>query len=212
MTKIELLRPHEEPVESDGLPVAASEEPFELEPAPEPASESKWAPSPVAGVHSASKGASTTARVTPRSTFDAMRAERASGNGAFRFVYHPSADTGESRLQRSLDALSNIVVSPAPVAGEWLDAAAILKRDAVRLRNSSQARHATVLLTLADALTFTAPSEPTLDMVASEVLQRGLALLTNPFISQEAEENLDIELISAGWNLAPASTGAPLAR
>ncbi len=141
-----------------------------------------------------------------------MPGERGAGSDSFRFAYHPRTAGGESRLHRSMAALRNVASPPEAVAGEWLEAAAILKRDAVRLRDTSHARHATVLLTLADALTFTAPSEPTLETGAVGVLQRGLSLLTNPFVSQEAEENLAIELISAGWNLAPASTGAPLAR
>ncbi len=113
-----------------------------------------------------------------------------------------------SPLSVSLEALSRAASSPD--AGAWLEAAATLKRDAVRLRNSSTyGRHAAVLLTLADALTFTRPSDPTLRPGASAVLQRGLAVLTDPFVSTEAERDLMRELLSRGWNVAPASEGLP---
>jgi hypothetical protein len=116
-----------------------------------------------------------------------------------------------SPLSVSLEALSR--AASRPDAGAWLDAAATLKRDAVRLRNSSAyGRHAAVLLTLADALTFTRPADPTLRPGASDVLQRGLAVLTDPFVSTDAERDLMRNLLSHGWNIAPASEGLPPAR
>jgi hypothetical protein len=91
-----------------------------------------------------------------------------------------------------------------------LDAASVLKRDAVRLRNSSSyGRHAYVLLTLADALTYTDPSDPTLKPRASELLESGISILTEPFVSTETEKDLMKGLLSHGWNIAPASEGHP---
>jgi len=113
-----------------------------------------------------------------------------------------------SPLSVSLEALSR--AASKSDAGAWLDAAATLKRDAIRLRNSSAyGRHAAVLLTLADALTFTRPADPTLRPGASSVLQRGLAVLTDPFVSTDAERELMRNLLSHGWNIAPASEGLP---
>jgi hypothetical protein len=113
-------------------------------------------------------------------------------------------------LHYSLVALSKVASAPSGDPGEWLDAASALKRDAVRVRNSSSlGRHAAVLLTLADALTYTVPSDPTLRLGATEALQRGLSVLTEPFVSVEAEKRLMIELLNCGWNIAPASEGKP---
>jgi hypothetical protein len=208
----ELLRPPRvDPVEPGASASTASEEPFALEAAPVPAP--RWFSPSASAVRGAWEGWSETARTPAGSLADAIRTEPEGSNGGrvIRFFGHAPVDTAENRLRRSMAALGKLAASPEPVPEEWLEAAAILKRDAVRLRNTSQARHASVLLILADALTFTAPSAPTLENGALKVFQRGLALLTDPFISQEAEESLDIELISSGWNLAPASTGEPLA-
>ena len=115
---------------------------------------------------------------------------------------------GDSSLRFSLVALSQAASGHSDDPGDWLDAASVLKRDAVRVRNSSSlGRHASVLLTLADALTFTLPSDPTLKPGATDALKRGLSVLTEPFISTEAEKGLMIDLLSRGWNLAPAFEG-----
>lgn len=117
---------------------------------------------------------------------------------------------GDGPLRFSLVALSKAASEHSGNPGDWLDAASVLKRDAVRVRNSSSlGRHASVLLTLADALTFTLPSDPTLRPGATDALQRGLSVLTEPFISTETEKGLMIHLLSRGWNLAPASEGKP---
>lgn len=213
MTVTKLLRPRsEEPVETGGLPVsdASNEQPISLMPSGAISHAKGVRPSSVATSGFREDAVSSVPR-RPTGQPGLMRSERDNGTGRFTFTSHALTETGESRLHQSLDTLSKVVSSPDCGAGEWLDAAATLKRDAVRLRNSSQARHAAVLLTVADALIFTAPSRPTLDEGASRALQQALALLTNPFISQEAEENLVVELITLGWNLAPASNGQPLA-
>lgn len=210
MTVIGLIRLNSEDlVETGALTVedASSEQPVPLAPAAE-TGHARWMPTAAAaGLREATVP---TGRRAPTSRSSLTQSERDNGAGRFTFSSHSLTETGENRLQQSLDTLNGVVSSPDPAASEWLNAAIMLKRDAVRLRNSSQARHAAVLLTLADALTFTGPSEPTLDVGASRVLRQALALLTNPFISQEAEENLVIEMISLGWNLAPASSGQPL--
>jgi len=132
----------------------------------------------------------------------------ATNSATVQFSSRPHSAKPYSPLSVSLEALSR--AASRPDAGAWLDAAATLKRDALRLRNSSAyGRHAAVLLTLADALTFTRPCDPTLRPGASDVLQRGLAVLTEPFVSTDAERDLMRDLLSRGWNIAPASEGLP---
>jgi hypothetical protein len=110
--------------------------------------------------------------------------------------------TKQSRLRRSFEALGRVRSSKEPA--DWLEAASVLKADAVRFRNSTAARHSAVLLAAADALTFTDPSDPTLDPTAQNSLVRALSLLSEPFIAERAEEDFLVALIQAGWNLAPA--------
>jgi hypothetical protein len=108
----------------------------------------------------------------------------------------------EGRLRRSFEALG--AVRSDRGAADWLEAATALKADAIRLRNSFAARHSAVLLAAADALTFTDPQDPALDSSSFESLERSLALLSEPFIAERAEEDFLVELIRTGWNLAPA--------
>lgn len=118
-----------------------------------------------------------------------------------RFTLSPIAGDREgSRLSASFAALAGVRTSSAPAA--WIGAAAILKRDAVRLRNSPFSRHADVLLALADALTFTDPDEVSDRSMAA--LERGLGVLSEPFVSETTEENFLIDLMAQGWHLAPA--------
>ena len=132
----------------------------------------------------------------------------ATNSATVQFSSRIHRDRPNSPLSVSLEVLSEVASRPDACA--WLNAAATLKRDAVRLRNSSAyGRHAAVLLTLADALTFTRPSDPTLRPGASEALQRGLRVLTDPFVSTDAERDLMRDLLSRGWNIAPASEGLP---
>ena len=106
------------------------------------------------------------------------------------------------RLRSSFEALGAIRSSRD--AADWLEAASALKADAIRLRNSSAARHSAVLLATADALTFTDPEDPNLDPTAFESLERALAILGEPFIAERSEEDFLVGLIRSGWNLAPA--------
>jgi hypothetical protein len=110
---------------------------------------------------------------------------------------------GVDRLRRSFIAIS--ALRSRHSAADWLEAASTLKRDAARLRNSHLARHASVLLAIADALTFTEPSDPTLGPEAIIVLDRGLALLGEPFISEPIEEDFLVDMLSHGWNLVPSA-------
>jgi len=87
---------------------------------------------------------------------------------------------------------------------DWLDAALVLKRTAVDLRQSTLARHAEVLLALADVLTFTDPSDRSLTEDAALALEHGISVLSEPFVSESAEESLLIDLMARGWKLAPA--------
>jgi hypothetical protein len=141
-----------------------------------------------------------------------LNVNRLEGNqgATIRFSSRSDGAKGDGPLRFSLVALSKAASGLSGNPGDWLDAASVLKRDAVRVRNSSSlGRHASVLLTLADALTFTLPSDPTLRPGATDALQRGLSVLTEPFISTETEKGLMIDLLSRGWNLAPASEGKP---
>jgi len=106
------------------------------------------------------------------------------------------------RFPASLAALRALRSDRSPAG--WSEAAATLKRDAVRLRHSHYGRHASVLLALADALTFTEPTDPTLDAQAPAVLDRGLSLLAEPHVTEPAEEALLVDMLSHGWNLTPS--------
>ncbi len=106
------------------------------------------------------------------------------------------------RFRASLAALRALRSDRSPAG--WSEAAATLKRDAVRFRHSRYRRHAAVLLALADALTFTEPTDPTLDAQAAAALDRGLSLLGEPHITDSAEEALLVDLLSHGWNLTPS--------
>jgi hypothetical protein len=106
-----------------------------------------------------------------------------------------------SRLRQSFEALGKLRTSRS--TADWLEAAAALKTDALRLRNSPLARHSSVLLALADALTFTDPADSALNIESYEALEQGLSLLSEPFIGEPAEENFLVRLMSTGWNLAP---------
>ena len=109
-------------------------------------------------------------------------------------------DDRSPRLRASYEAIARLRSASAEPA-DWIEAAATLKRDAVRLRNTYFARHASVLLAVADALTFTEPDDPTLDAGATAMFTDSLALLTEPFLSQPAEETFLLNLLGYGWNL-----------
>jgi len=118
-----------------------------------------------------------------------------------RFMLSPIANDREgSRLSASFTALAEVRTSRAPAV--WIGAAAILKRDAVRLRNSPFSRHADVLLSLADALTFTDPDEVSDRSMGA--FERGLGVLSEPFVSETTEEAFLIDLMAQGWHLAPS--------
>ena len=90
----------------------------------------------------------------------------------------------------------------------WIEAARVLKSDAARVRKT-MSRHASVLLAMSDALTFTEPDDPTLDFQAG-TLSRSIALLTEPFLSEPDEEAFLTDLLEHGWNLVPAADTQPL--
>ena len=105
------------------------------------------------------------------------------------------------RFPASFAALRALRSDRSPAG--WSEAASTLKRDAVRLRRSPYGRHASVLLAVADALTFTEPSDPRITSQAAAMLDHCLALLTEPHISEPAEEALLVDLLSEGWSLTP---------
>ena len=107
------------------------------------------------------------------------------------------------RLRSSFTAISRLRSRRS--AGDWVEAAATLKQDAVRLRNTTYARHSSVLLALADALTFTEPSDPTLDAQATSVFNHSLSLLNESYVSEPDEEAFLVGMLSQGWNLSPSA-------
>lgn len=123
----------------------------------------------------------------------------------FAAVGEPAPPSG---LAAALAPLRRLADAEAPTDEEWLSTAIVLKRAAVPLRNSTRTRHASVLLSLSDALTFTERSE--LDAGAMRLLVDGVRLLMEPFLSQSAEERLLVDMLTRGWNLAPITEGMPL--
>jgi len=119
------------------------------------------------------------------------------------------ASKHESRLRPSFEALANIQLTHS--AADWLEAAAVLKSDALRLRNSHLARHADLLLAIADALTFTGPKDTLINEQSFSALQQGLSLLSEPFVGEPAEEEFLINLLKTGWHLAPTVDSQALA-
>lgn len=148
-------------------------------------------------------------RVTrlPKSLGEAISDE---SSGPIRFRMSSTSSLGKSgdNLLRAAFAALGRVRSSAVVA-DWIEAAATLKGEAVRLRQTQYSRHSAVLLALADALTFSQPSEGLLE-TQSAMVDRSLALLSEPYISEPDEEDFLVDLMSHGWKLAPASTGEPL--
>jgi hypothetical protein len=131
--------------------------------------------------------------------------EHGEQNGAVLTLPAGAAEQLESmsrRFSASLAALRALRSDRSPAG--WSEAAATLKRDAVRLRRSHYGRHASVLLALADALTFTEPTDPTLDAQAPVALDHGLSLLGEPHVTDSAEEALLVDLLSHGWNITPS--------
>lgn len=119
----------------------------------------------------------------------------------------PVADGGLTvapprRFPASLTALRSLRTDDS--TARWSETAVILKRDAVRLRHTHYGRHASILLALADALTFTEPTDPTLDSQARSALDQSLSVLTEPHVAEAAEEALLVSLLSHGWNLTPS--------
>jgi len=126
---------------------------------------------------------------------------------ATQIVFDEKPATGGRRtaLRASLETLSELRSNAATV--DWIEAATVLKRDVVRLRDTNYSRHAAVLLALADALTFTEPAE----VFAPEdgtLFSHVLGLLSEPYISEPDEEEFLTELLTAGWNLAPSEEQA----
>lgn len=136
-------------------------------------------------------------------------ANDASGGTATVALATGSQPKTSNPLRRSLDALLE-VRSGSQSGLLWLEAASILKADAVRLRPSTLSRHSSVLLAIADALTFTEPDQASLQF-SKETLDRCLQVLTSSFISEQTEESLLIDLLEHGWNLVPSGGSDPLA-
>jgi hypothetical protein len=90
----------------------------------------------------------------------------------------------------------------------WIGAARVLKADAVRVRKT-MSRHASVLLAMSDALMFTEPTDPSLEFEVG-TLNRTIALLTEPFVSEPDERTFLRDLLQHGWNLVPAASTQPL--
>jgi hypothetical protein len=111
-------------------------------------------------------------------------------------------DRNRTPLRPSLEALGKLRSDGE--AADWLEVAAILKRDVARLRLSNYSRHAAVLLAIADALSFTEPDEIPESEKAGPLFSHVLGLLSEPYISEPDEEEFLGQLLIAGWNLAPS--------
>ena len=120
-------------------------------------------------------------------------------------AFEKGSAVSESRtpMRGSLEALSAVRSSGA--GADWVEAAAILKRDVAALRDTSYSRHAAVLLALADALTFTEPAEVSVAEEVQPLFSHALGLLSEPYISEADEEEFLGQLLEAGWNLAPSA-------
>ncbi|HET9198589.1 MAG TPA: hypothetical protein VFN92_10095 [Solirubrobacterales bacterium] len=138
----------------------------------------------------------------PAPLAEGMEGEEARGTVQIVFDETPPARAARSPIKASLDAL--IALRSDAEAADWLEAAAVLKRDVVRLRDSSYSRHLAVLLALADALTFTEPDEVS-PAGAKPLFSHALGLLSEPYISEASEEEFLGELLTAGWNLTPSA-------
>lgn len=157
-------------------------------------------------------------RPRPLALLSSMRSvpttsEDHSENGAtqtisFTIDASSEGETNTHRLRSSFTAISRLRSQRS--AGDWVAAAATLKHDAVRFRGTHLARHSAVLLALADALTFTEPSDPMLDAQAGAVFDHGLSLLSESFVSEPAEEAFLVDLMSHGWHLVPSAGIEPL--
>ena len=121
------------------------------------------------------------------------------------FDERPLVGRSGTSMQASLMALSDLRSDAEMV--DWFEAAAILKRDVVRLRGTNYSRHASVLLAVADALSFTDPAEVSTASKAP-LFRHTLGLLSEPYISEAAEEEFLGEMLMAGWNLAPSQDQA----
>jgi hypothetical protein len=141
----------------------------------------------------------------PRSLGEAISED--SPSIRFRIPVAESKGPSGSPLRRSYAVLTQVKSSQSQA--DWIEAAATLKEEAVRLRQTHHARHSSVLLALADALTFTEPSDPTVDLQAA-TFDRALALLSEPFLSEPDEEDFLGDLLSHGWNLTPSAGDALL--
>ncbi|HXR30541.1 MAG TPA: hypothetical protein VN752_05330 [Solirubrobacterales bacterium] len=129
-------------------------------------------------------------------------ASEEAGSGVQILFEERPVSRSQTPLRASLEALSQLRSSAATV--DWLEAAAVLKRDVVRLRDTNYSRHAAVLLALADALTFTESAEVAAAGEGNTLFGHALGLLSEPYISEPDEEEFLSELLVAGWNLAPS--------
>jgi hypothetical protein len=131
--------------------------------------------------------------------------ERKQADDTVWIAFEKGSAVSESRtpMRGSLEALSAVRSSGA--GADWVEAAAILKRDVVALRDTSYSRHAAVLLALADALTFTEPAEVSAAEGVQPLFSHALGLLSEPYISETSEEEFLGQLLGAGWNLAPSA-------
>ncbi len=160
-------------------------------------------PSVTQGVPSVSSFRSLLAKATPPKPL-AVEDDPAHHTGdpiVFRASTFDAREKNSRRFRSSLAALHQVRTTQE--GADWLEAVRVLKHDAIRLRNTHLSRHSSVLLALADALTFTDPNEQVMDSRTSVPVQRAISLLSEPFINEAAEEEVLIGLLSNGWYLAP---------
>lgn len=127
--------------------------------------------------------------------------------GRFDFGRDSQRDKESSPFVESIRALAALR-HEGQDGKDWIEAARILKSDALRFR-STMSRHAAVLLAISDALIFTEPTDQTLDFQVA-TLNRGISLLAEPFVSEPDEEAFLTDLLEHGWNLVPSAGTEPL--
>jgi hypothetical protein len=104
-----------------------------------------------------------------------------------------------SALAAALAAMHQVLREP-PSLELWQDSARKLRAATAQERNRSR-RHAALALLLADVLSFTGPDDLDHQGRARDALELGWRVLSEPFVSTDAERRVTTELVRTGWQL-----------
>lgn len=146
----------------------------------------------------------------PHSEVSTLRGTSQIGNGDARvatssdFRVWPeagrAAPTSRSLLTGALASIQQLLRAE-PDSEVWQATARRLRAATEQERNRSR-RHAALALLLADALSYTVPSDLRNPTIARNALTLGWRALSQPFISTETERMVTEALGEAGWQLA----------